>query len=413
MAGWLNGRTAEPPSGRTLFLPPEVCLTSPRFLAAYYFWHFAAVGIYEPYLNPFWQDLGFSPAQIGLLNGIYPAIAAFVPFLWAAYADVTRRGAAIFLINTWASALVALALPGVAGLVPVALTVLLYAVFRTPLMPLANSMAFRALAGRRQGFAAIRLWGTIGYILAAVGAGYLADRIGLQAAMYGIGLTGIGCGLIGWVGQGRERAELSPVHVRDFLQALGDRRLALLLIAASLARLSFGPYTTFFTIHLDRLGLSGSFAGTAWAVAAASELAVMMSWTRLSALATTRTWFSLALAAHALRWLLSIGAVAPLWLLSIQVTHALTFGVFYVAAVEEADALAPAGLRATVQGLFSSVVFGLSGLLGNVLSGLLYEPLGMAWLYAGAAVVSAGGALLYWSGTGCLPATQAEGGGRR
>lgn len=353
------------------------------------------------------------------MNAIYPAIAAFVPFLWAAYADVTRRGGAIFLINTWASALVVLVLPSLTGLVPVALAVLVFAVFRTPLMPLANSMAFRALAGRPQGFAAIRLWGTIGYILAAVGVGFLVDRIGLRAAMYGIGLTTIGCGLIGWMGRSRERADLSPVHLRDFLEALRDRRFVLLLVAASLARLSFGPYTTFFTIHLDRLGLSGSFAGTAWAVAAASELVAMVYWTRLRALASTRIWFSLALATHTLRWLLSIPAREPVSLLAIQVTHALTFGVFYLAAVEEADALAPDGLRATAQGLFSSVVFGLSGLLGNVLSGFLYEPLGMSWLYAGAAVVSAGGALLYWSGTrqavaaGRVPATRAEGGVRR
>mgnify|MGYP007027454700 CR=1 FL=1 len=33
-------------------------------------------------------------------------------------------------------------------------------------------------------------------ILAAVGVGFLVDRIGLQAAMYGIGLTAIGCGLV-------------------------------------------------------------------------------------------------------------------------------------------------------------------------------------------------------------------------
>jgi hypothetical protein len=42
-------------------------LSSPRFLAAYYFWYFAAIGVYEPYLTPFWQHLGFPPAQLGLL----------------------------------------------------------------------------------------------------------------------------------------------------------------------------------------------------------------------------------------------------------------------------------------------------------------------------------------------------------
>ncbi len=374
-------------------------LSSPRFLAAYYFWYFAAIGVYEPYLTPFWQHLGFSPAQLGLLNAIYPGVAAFAPFVWTAYSDITRRGEAIFLFNTWLSAGIALALPNLTGVVPVALAFLAFATFRSPLIPLANSMAFRVLAGAPQQFAAIRLWGTIGYILTAVGAGILVDRIGLWAGMHGIALVTMACGVVAWIGQSRERASLPPVHLRDFLELLRDRRLALLLAAASLARLSFGPYTTFFTIHLEGLGLSPAFAGVAWALAAASELVVMVLWFRLCGLASARTWLTLAMGAHALRWLLSVPARDPVALLLIQTTHAFTFGVFYLAAVEQVDALAPEGLRATAQGLFASVTFGLSGLLGNALSGFLYEPLGMAWLYTGAGCVAVAGTALYWEGT--------------
>ncbi|MGE5851002.1 MAG: MFS transporter [Candidatus Methylomirabilota bacterium] len=374
-------------------------LSSPRLLAAYYFWYFAAIGVFEPYLTPFWQHLGFSPAQLGLLNAIYPGVAAFAPFAWTAYSDITRRGEAIFLFNTWLSAGIALVLPNLNGVVPVALAFSAFATVRTPLIPLANSMALRILAGSPQQFAAIRLWGTIGYILAAVGAGILVDRIGLWAGMHGIALTAMVCGVVAWIGQSRGRASLPPVHLRDFLQLLRDRRLALVLAATSLARLSFGPYTTFFTIHLEGLGLSRTFAGVAWALAAGSELVVMVLWSRLCGLATSRTWLTLAMGAHALRWLLSVPAGDPVSLLLIQTTHAFTFGVFYLAAVEQVDALAPEGLRATAQGLFASVTFGLSGLVGNALSGFLYEPLGMAWLYTGAGFVAAAGTTLYWAGS--------------
>ena len=105
-----------------------------------------------------------------------------------------------------------------------------------------------------------------------------------------------------------------------------------------------------------------------------------------------------ALAGHPLRWLLSIFASHPLALLGVQFTHALTFGVFYLAAVQMVDGLVPDGLRATAQGLFSSVTFGLGGLLGNALAGMLYEPLGIRWLYAGATLLSAAATALYWAG---------------
>jgi PPP family 3-phenylpropionic acid transporter len=375
------------------------CLTSTRYLAAYYFWYFAATGVAEPYLPPYWRSLDFSPPDLGLLNAIAPAITVLAPFLWTAYADATRQGERIFLINTWIAALAALLFPNLAGFWPVAAAVLVYAAFRTPLIPLANSMTFRVLAGRRQGYAAIRLWGTIGYILMAIGAGFLLDRIGLRAGMYGMAVAMMACGVVGWVGRSRERSGLLSVRPGEFLQTLQDRRVLLLLLATCLAQVSFGPYTTFFTIHLQHIGLSRGFAGTAWALAAGSELTVMLGWTRMCTLASARTWLTVALAAHAVRWALFVIARDPAFLLAIQLTHALTFGVFYLAGVQMVDALVPDGLRATAQGVFASVTFGLGGLVGNTLAGLLYEPLGMARLYAVAAALAAGATVLYWAGT--------------
>jgi predicted MFS family arabinose efflux permease len=93
--------------------------------------------------------------------------------------------------------------------------------------------------------------------------------------------------------------------------------------------------------------------------------------------------------------LLSSVARDPLPLLAIQLTHAFTFGVLYLAAVQQVEGMAPEGLRATAQGVFASVTFGFGGLVGNTLGGLLYEPLGMTALYIASALVSGWGVLLY------------------
>lgn len=94
----------------------------------------------EPYLTPFWQHLGYSPVQLGLVNAISPGIAALAPFLW----------------------------------------------------------------------------GTIGYILAAVAAGVAVDRIGLRAGMYGMGLAMLACGVVAWMGRSRRRTSLPPALLGDF-----------------------------------------------------------------------------------------------------------------------------------------------------------------------------------------------------
>ena len=68
-----------------------VRLTNTPYLAAYYFWYFAATGVSEPYLPPFWRSLGFSRTDLGVLNATGPAVSALAPFLWTACADLTRH----------------------------------------------------------------------------------------------------------------------------------------------------------------------------------------------------------------------------------------------------------------------------------------------------------------------------------
>ena len=198
-----------------------------------------------------------------------------------------------------------------------------------------------------------------------------------------------------------------------------DRRLLVLVAATGLAWVSYGPYGTFYTIHLESLGFSRTFAGAAWALAAGSELVVMLLWPRMCAWATPRTWLVVGLTAHPVRWLLSSVAHEPLFLLAIQLTHALTFGVFYLAAVQSVERLVPDGLRTTAQGVFASVTFGAGGLVGNGLGGLVYEAVGMTALYIAAAIVSACGTFLYvvgarraGQGAQSLPLTGSRGGGQ-
>jgi MFS transporter, PPP family, 3-phenylpropionic acid transporter len=304
----------------------------------------------------------------------------------------------IFRFNIWVCAAAGLLLPWLGTPALVATALVVYATFRTPLIPLANSMVLAAVGGRPQAFAAVRMWGTVGYIATAVGGGILADRVGLRAAIQGVGLSLLVCGAISWAAASEQPMDLPPARMADILAVLRDRRLLTLLAATSMAWMSYGPYTTFFTIQLGALGYSRTFAGIAWAVAASSELVVMACWTRLWPLLSARRWLGVAIAATAVRWFLFMLVRDPVSLLLVQLTNALTFGVFYLAAVEQVDALVPRTLRATAQGVLSSGTFGVGSFLGNLLGGVLYPVLGMTWLYGAAAGVAAAGLGVYWLG---------------
>ncbi|HTX52344.1 MAG TPA: MFS transporter [Candidatus Baltobacteraceae bacterium] len=364
-------------------------------MAAYYACYFAAIGVLEPYLVLLWGSFGFTPAQIGVLAAIPSCIAIVAPSLWTAIADVTRRGERIFAWNTIATACVALLLPSALGPILAALLLATLAFLRAPLIPLANSMTFRALNNDRSRYASIRLWGTIGYILAAIAAGVFIDRVGIALGILGAGVALGGAAAIAATGPSRRGTPLSSAQWRAMFDLVRDRHLLVVLATTALARVSSGAYDTFFSIHLAVLGFSKTFAGCAWALAAGSELILMLGWHRLRVRRSARQGLMIALASHALRWLLSAFAEGPIAVLAIQPLHAFTFGAFYLASVERMDELAPAGLRATAQGLFASCAFGLGGTLGSLWAGALFARLGMAGLYMVATVLSAGATLFY------------------
>jgi PPP family 3-phenylpropionic acid transporter len=66
----------------------------------------------------------------------------------------------------------------------------------------------------------------------------------------------------------------------------------------------------------------------------------------------------------------------PMLVLLIQLLGGLTFPTMWLAGVSYADEHAPEGMRATAQGLFGAVVFGVGMAVGGFLGGPLLQSVG-------------------------------------
>ena len=107
----------------------------------------------------------------------------------------------------------------------------------------------------------------------------------------------------------------------------------------------------------------------------------MFGWRRIASRFPARDLLSFALVLVALRWFLYSLAQGPAAILFIQLFHGVAFATFYLSSMAILDEMAPPSLRATSQGMYSALTFGLGSFLGGPVSGLLFDRLGMAALF--------------------------------
>ncbi len=180
-------------------------------------------------------------------------------------------------------------------------------------------------------------------------------------------------------------------------------RWAVFLAVVFVGGAALAVNTSYLFLFLEKLGASKSWMGISLSVATASELVIFFFSAQLMARFGTRGLLTLSMLFWVIRLFSYAVATSAAVVIALQVLHGPTFAIMLVAGVGHADRLAPAGMGATAQGLFSGVMMGLGAAFGAIVGGFAYQALGLAAMYgwAGAGVLLA---LLLFVAAGWLAA---------
>ncbi len=159
-------------------------------------------------------------------------------------------------------------------------------------------------------------------------------------------------------------------------------------------QMSHGPYYTFLTLHLERLGYSRGVIGMLWAVGVVAEVLMFMAMSRILARFSLRRVLMVSFLLAALRWLL-LGSFAEfLWLLLFaQVLHAATFGSFHAAAIAFVQRSFGARQQGQGQALYAALA-GTGGALGALYSGYSWNALGATLTFSIASLAALAAAVI-------------------
>jgi len=362
-------------------------------LRIYYVAAFAVGGIYIPFFPRWLEARGMHGIRLGLVVAAAPAVGALVPAASGAISDALgpRRGllqaACVGALVSWGALTVAAVLGAPLGFVTLLAAAIGLAVFRAPMILLADVSALEGARAGGTSYGGLRLWGSLGFMAAVLMAARFVDPRDVLAfpvvtcAALFVTLLASLCvaGRAGLPRQGDRRTVLMLLASRDF---------KILLAAAFLGQCAHSAYDLCFTLRLLDLGMSRGTVGVAWAIGTACEVALMASASRAFRGLAHASLLAAALAGASLRWVLLASLRAPAVLLALQPFHALSFGLMWLSAVACAQERAPANALGTAQGLLATA-FGAGSVVGMLLWGWAYHERGGAFVFASAACLAA------------------------
>ena len=328
----------------------------------------------------YYQELGFTGAQIGVITGITPLITFFIAPLWSGIADTTGRHRLIMSFALLGGAVSLSLYPFLITFLPVLLIAVVFYFFLAPVVPFADSAAMFMLGDEKEKYGRIRLGGTIGYGLAAPIIGGLVQNYSLKIAFWGASIFLIASLLVSqklvYGKMEAERPTRGGIRI-----VLSNPRWLLFLVLAFVGGLALAAFNNYFFSYMREVGANETMMGLALTVGTISEVPVFFFGNKLIKQFKAYGLLMLSLVVTGLRLILFAAAGTTTLVLFIQIISGLTFAAFWIAGVSYADENAPPGMRTTAQGLFSAMVMGIGTAVGGFIGGMLLESIGGRDLY--------------------------------
>ncbi len=317
------------------------------------------------------------------------AARILVPYVWGWWADCSGRPMRLVRLACLGTAGSFLGIYLAGGhLFGLALAMVPFSFFWSATLPLLETLTFRHLGNHAHEYSRIRVWGSIGFIVAAglvgsglAGVGLLLVPLSLLllfALLWGTALT-----------IPEYRYHTTTVEPASFATVLQRPVVIALFAICFLNQVGHGAYYAFFSIYLERLDYSGAVIGSLWSWAVLVEVGLFLLIPYLLPRYGARRLILVALLLTTVRWLLIAALAQSLTALIIaQALHSFSFGVHHAVAIYLIHQFFTGYHQSRGQALYSSLGFGAGSAVGSLAAGYLWGWVSADVIYSLAAWVT-------------------------
>ncbi len=365
-------------------------------LSGFYFFYFASLGALIPYWGVYLKSLGFNAAAIGSMVAVILATKIVSPNIWGWIADHTGKRMMIVRLGGLFSLLAFAGVFVSSEYWWLMMVMMVFSFFWNATLPQFEATTFNHLGENVHRYSAVRLWGSVGFIVAVwlVGQQLEGSRI-TYLPMVLVGLF-IGIWLSSLLVPEEAAAHKTLTH-EPLRKVLSRPEVVGLLLVCFLMQMGHGPYYTFYSIYLQDYDYSLAFTGFLWALGVFAEVLIFMRMHRLVPRFGLKRLLLASLLLAALRWVvIALFPSSIMLLVAAQTLHAASFGLYHAVAIQLIHTYFVGKHQGKGQALYSSVSFGAGGAIGSLYAGYSWDVFGSTLTFFSAAAVSLVAAYIAW-----------------
>jgi PPP family 3-phenylpropionic acid transporter len=360
---------------------------------SFLFFYYAHAGTFSTYASLFFADQGMTVAQIGVLMSLIQVLRIFGPNLWGWVADHSERRVVVLRITGLA------ALTAFSGFfigstfAHFFAAMVLLNLFTSAQGPICEALMLSEMRGDLSNYGRIRLWGSVGFIIATMLTAYALDYWGTRALPWTAGALLV---CVVWAAfRMREVPRQAHAGPPPVLLAVLRRREVLAFFASSALMVSaHTSLYTFYSLYLERAGYSKTVIGAMWSLGVVAEVLLFYYQAPLLKRWGAQRLLMLTFAAATIRFaMIGAGAHWLALLILAQLLHAATFALHHSSSVMAMQRWFSGPLQARGQALYISISYGVGGSLGGLGLSLCWERLGPESVYYVASGLAAGAAV--------------------
>ena len=345
----------------------------------------AVWGAWAPKLFPYMGMLHFAPWQQSLVGSSWGVAAVLGIFFSNQFADRNFSAERFMAASHVIGGLALLACAFTTSFWPFFASYLVFSLLYVPTLSVSNAIAFANLKDPAKDFGAIRMGGTIGWILVSypfiflLGAKAGPDQVRsifVVAAIVSFALAAYSLTLPHTPPK-REAPGADPLAWRESIKLLGVPFVAVLFLVTFIDSVIHNGYFVMADAFLtNRVGIAGNLSMAVLSLGQFAEIVTMFILGSVLARLGWKATMIVGVLAHGARF--AVFAYFPdsvPVILAVQLLHGVCYAFFFATVYIFVDAAFPHDVRSSAQGLFNLLILG----IGNVGASFIFPALIAKW----------------------------------